>query len=200
MDIKSTFGQGGAGLSTPDIDGVSLVGVLRDIATDLNALNGLGASIGSADPTAVAAAALADPLVTSANATDTTTVVTLANEIKGDLNTACTLINQLLTTAGQIRTLAIELKDEVTGITISSPDPTAISAAALADPLVTSADATDSPTAVTLANEMKGDMNVLCTLVNQIRTTIIESRTLIIEIKTEVNAAAPFGTMLTQAV
>jgi hypothetical protein len=191
MDIKSTFGQGGAGLSTPDIDGVSLVGVLRDIATDLNALNGLGASIGSADPTA---------LVTSANATDTTTVVTLANEIKGDLNTACTLINQLLTTAGQIRTLAIELKDEVTGITISSPDPTAISAAALADPLVTSADATDSPTAVTLANEMKGDMNVLCTLVNQIRTTIIESRTLIIEIKTEVNAAAPFGTMLTQAV
>jgi hypothetical protein len=38
-------------------------------------------------------AALADPLITSADASDLATAITLVNEIKADLNTATTLLN-----------------------------------------------------------------------------------------------------------
>lgn len=43
-------------------------------------------------------------------------------------------------------------------------------AAALASPLITSADASDLPTAQTLANELKADVNIMTTLVNQLRS------------------------------
>ena len=41
-------------------------------------------------------------------------------------------------------------------------------AAALASPLITSADASDLPSAQTLANELKADVNIMATLVNQL--------------------------------
>jgi hypothetical protein len=204
VDIKETFAQGGAGLSTPDTDGVSLTLILRDIATDLASLNGLGASIAAADPTAISASALASPLIATADADATygQPEADLLNELKADLNIAATLANQLRVTTIENRVLALELKGEVQGIVISSPDPTAISASAVADPLITTADAdaTYGTPERDLANEIKADLNILATLVNQIRVTAGETRTLLIELKTDVNAAAPSGTLLTAAV
>lgn len=48
--------------------------------------------------------------------------------------------------------------------------------AALDDPLVTSADGSDAGTTQTLANEMKGDLNVMVVLVNQLRDYQLNTR------------------------
>ncbi len=48
--------------------------------------------------------------------------------------------------------------------------------AALDDPLVTSADGSDAGTTQTLANEMKGDLNDMVTLVNQLRDHVLNTR------------------------
>ena len=76
---ENTF-AGGAGLVPNGSSAVSLTDILRDIADDLAALRtGLnGFDIAAADPTTVAAAALASPLITSADATDDASVWALA--------------------------------------------------------------------------------------------------------------------------
>lgn len=71
---------------------------------------------------------------------------------------------------------------------VTAADPAAVAEAALADPLVTSADGSDAGTTQTLANEMKADLNLAVTLVNELRATAIANRALAIELKADVNA------------
>lgn len=209
--ITKDYGSGGAGLNpgggASSGNGSkrhpSLAKVLRDIADDFATIKTRlnSAAIGSADPAAIAASALAATLITTADADGTwgSEEADLVNELKADLNIAATLINEIRATTVANRTLAIELKNEVTGIVTSSPDPTAVSAAALADPLVLTADAdaTYGAPEVTLINEIKVALNLAATLINQLRTTAAETRTLLMEMKTDLNAAAPIGTLLT---
>ncbi len=173
--IREDFGQGGAGLtSTPGSQlHDPLAVVLRDIADDLGSLRtaineGLsGLDIAAADPAAVAAGAIGA-------FTDGPTA--------GEMATLRTLVNELRTTTIANRLLALELKNDINAVTpatIAAADPTAVAGAALLA-------FTDPPAAAETA--------LLRTLVNQIRVTAQETRTLAIELKTDVNAAA-FGTV-----
>jgi len=55
------------------------------------------------------------------------------------------------------------------------PTVPAAPAAVLADPIVTSPNGSDAATTQTLANELKVDVNVICTLVNELRAALLLS-------------------------
>ena len=145
--------------------GDDLASLIRSVVDDLTAIRTAvndGLDIVTADPTAVSAGALGA-------FTDPPTAGEMAN--------TRTLVNELRTTTMENRTLAIAVKAALNGVvagSVTSPDPAAIAGAALAA-------FTDPPAAAETA--------LLRTLVNQIRTTAIETRTLTIELKSDANAA-----------
>ena len=167
MNVKITKDFGEAGANQDNSHGLrpTSADALRAAARDLLALSTSindGLNIAAAAPTAVAAGALGA-------FTDPPTA--------GEMASTRTLVNQLRTTAMENRTLAIAEKTALNGVTvaaIASADPAAITGAALAA-------FTDPPAA--------GEMAALRALVNEIRVTEIATRTLVIEIKTAVNAA-----------
>lgn len=177
--ITKKFGAGGANLAPEGAAGdPDLATALRDVADDLASIrtavnsNLGGLAIAAADPaeiTAGAQGAFTDP------------------PSAGEMSSLRTLVNELRTTASANRVLLLELKNDINSFkpgTISASDPPEIAAVALAA-------FTDPPTA--------GEMALLRTLVNEIRTTEIANRVLALELKTDVNAAsaAAVGTLLT---
>lgn len=164
--IKANFGEGGAGLVPRGSRQPSLATALRDVADDLAAIRTgtlEGMDITSADPTAVSAGALGaytDP------------------PSAGEMASTRTLVNELRTTVMESRTLLLELKGDLNAIvagTITSADPPAVTGGALG--------AFTSPPSA-------GEMAALRALVNELRATAVASRTLAIEIKTDVNSGA----------
>lgn len=164
--IRTDHFKGGANLTTAGGSGGadSLSQAFRDVADDLEGIRtGVleGLDIAAADPTAVtdgALGAFTDP------------------PSAAEMAATRSLVNQLRVTAQENRTLLLELKGDLNAVntgTITSADPPAVAAAALAA-------FTDPPTA--------GEMGNLRTLVNEIRLTEIANRTLAIEIKTDVNS------------
>lgn len=164
MKVYDKHFNGGAGLSAT-AGRARLDELLRAFVDDLDAIRTAvndGLNIVTADPTAVAAGALGA-------FTDPPTA--------GEMASTRTLVNELRTTTIENRALAIAVKAALNGVvagSVTSPDPTAVAASALGA-------FTDPPTA--------GEMGNLRTLVNQIRTTAIETRTLVIELKSDANAA-----------
>ena len=163
--ISKKFGSGGANLVPGGAAGSpTLATALRDVADDLEAIRtGVleGLDITEADPTEVTEGALGaytDP------------------PSAGEMASTRALVNELRTTAIENRTLAIAIKTALNGQDegdITSADPAAITDAALGA-------FTDPPSAA--------EMAALRSLVNQIRTTEIATRTLVIEIKGDVNS------------
>lgn len=170
--ITKDYGSGGAGLNPGG--GASsgngskrhpaLAKVLRDIATDLAAVKTAvndGLAIVSADPTAIGGGALGA-------FTDPPSAAEMA--------ALRALVNEERVTGQELRTLLIEVKAALNSAntgSVTSADPTAIAGAALGA-------FTDPPSAA--------EMALARTLVNQIRVTGQECRTLAIEIKGDVNA------------
>jgi len=163
--IPKDFMEAGADEDSSNGGRATAAEVARDIADDLAAIATAvneGLNVTTADPTAVSAGALGA-------FTDPPSATEMGN--------TRTLVNQLRTTAIENRALLLALKAALNGVTvdtITSADPTAITDAAIGA-------FTNPPSA--------GEMAALRSLVNQIRTTAIENRTLAIEIKTDSNAA-----------
>jgi len=176
MKVFPNHFQGGSnqqkGHGTP---GADLATIVRGLVTDIGALGTAvndGLNIVTADPTAVSAGAIGA-------FTDPPTA--------GEMSTLRTLTNELRTTTIENRALAIAVKVALNGIvvgSVTSPDPAAIAAPATAA-------FTDPPSAA--------EMGLLRTLVNEIRTTAIATRTLTIELKSDANAATS-GTAPAQTV
>lgn len=99
-----------------------------------------------------------------------------ANLTSAGSNGTPTLAQTLRDVATDLETLRTSVNAGITGLSITSADPAAVSAGALAA-------FTNPPTAGEMANTR--------TLVNELRTTAIATRTLALELKGDLNTLAP---------
>lgn len=134
------------------------------VLESFNHLYGLGAdTVGKLDQDNVAASVSADTAATA----DTATTATTSTSSTGGVDIG-----------GANESTAVDIKDAVTKrhdpgtnhkLLIQSTDPSNASTSGVS---VTSANATDLATAITLANEIKGDVNTLVTDVNNAITKL----------------------------
>lgn len=158
--IKSTFAKGGAGLSTPDHEGVALVDTLRDIADDLLAIKGESAvanlNAGVADITSLRTKLIAtlakldaDATVNSTDYAATFTPAALTAAVITGASGAVALANALIVDITAWRTkfvLALAHLDADTGVTDTNYAALWTPAAITATAITTSAEV---PSAVT---------------------------------------------------